>query len=184
MKKITLSIIFILILSTTTKAQDVDSTQPKSALNEYNEQFEVITLESFRIKTGMFLGSSSPQKYGADAELFFGKFTEEIIYPGRYYSYYRGFKASAGIYRGGYRYSLGYFDNTSFISRAGYGLSVAYLVNNSFARFRESTELIGIQGELNLMFQVRFGVYREIDGGKLVPMLGIGLPIGPNMYEN
>ncbi len=136
----------------------------------------------FSIKPGGFIGFSSPQKYGVEARLFLGKFIEHPFHERKTFNTYDGLELSGGIYRGGYRYSIGYFSSQNFIASPGYAILISYMNNNSFARVRKGSELFGLHAEFNVVFQIRAGIYKDLNENKIIPSFGFGIPIGPNMY--
>ncbi len=148
---------------------------------EYRAQLD--TVPKFKIKPASWIGFNSPQKYGIEGFMYFGKFTEDSEYLGKYSSTYTGIRIGGGIYRGGYRYTVGYYKYESYIGYIGYSLNLSYLNNNSIARVRKGSELLGLQAEFTLMFQLRIGLFKDLNDDKIIPTFGFGIPIGPKMFD-
>ncbi len=191
MKYILLAFTLIFVFNSKSYSQIIDSTEAAyyermQAMEDslYQDfQSKLDTIPRFKIKPAGWAGFNSPQRYGGEGFLHFGKFAENTEFMGKYSSSYNGVRIGGGLYRGGYRYTVGYFKYDSFIGFAGYSVNLTYLNNNSFARVRKGSEMIGLQAEFTVLFQVRVGVFKDLNDDTIIPTFGFGIPIGPKMYD-
>ena len=144
--------------------------------------------QPFSIGIGGDLEYSTPQKYGAGVNLYVGSFTKRVILLGennrRFMNIFRGLNLEAMLSRGGYRLGAYYFDLQSFVGPAGFRVGLTYLSNNSYSTVLKRRDLIGIEAELQLLFTIKAGALKEVDGDRIIPTIGFGVAIGPNMFKN
>jgi len=131
---------------------------------------------------------TTPQKYGGSFNLTFGKkIKETTIYqegdaPSESHSL-KGVNLEAGLYRGGYRFSVYYINvGYSLIGVAGGRVGLVHLKNNSFSRVFKSTDLIGVEAELYAFYKLKVGILKAVDENRYIPSLGFGFGIGPNFF--
>lgn len=141
----------------------------------------------FKISAGGDLGYSTPQKYGAGAGVYLGEYTTEIIkydsLIARKYYAFKGVNLHASLFRGGYKFGVYYFDYDSFIGPVGFKAGPVYYMNNSYSSVMKRRDMIGIEAEFTVIFRVKTGILREVDGNRFIPTLGFGFQIGPRLYE-
>ncbi len=145
----------------------------------------------FAVKPAVAGEYNTPQKYGAGVGLYLGKFTRRTtldqdgkpapVGPPR--SAFKGVGFEAHYARGGYRFSAKYFELFSFIGAGGIAVGPVYYSNNSFSSVVKRTDLVGVEADLYLTFKAKAGVLKDLNSNRLIPTLGIGIPIGPKMYD-
>ena len=155
------------------------------------DQYRTVYTSRFTLKPGGAVEYNTPQKYGLTGSLFFGTFKNQTavdadgkpapIGPPR--SSFKGLALEGHYARGGYRAVLRFYDLYSFVGPAGLTLGAAYYSNNSYSSVFKRRELIGIEGELYLVFKVKAGILKDLDENRWIPTLGFGIPFGPKMYE-
>ena len=93
---------------------------------------------------------------------------------------YKGILLGGELHRGGLQAKVEYINvGYSLVGVVGLSAGFVYMNNNSYSRIRSSSELVGVQVDLRVMFDVRLGLMTDIDEGGLYPMFGFGIPIGP-----
>lgn len=152
-----------------------------------SDSMQIRSSTKFRVAVGGGIAYASPVKYGLSGGVYIGRFIlEDLTYqnnPVRTQSTFRGVNINAGYYRGGYQLGIYYFDFDSFVSAAGFKLGAVYYETNSFSSRFKNNQLAGIEAELYIMFKLKAGILSELNGERFIPILGIGIPFGPDMYK-
>ena len=126
----------------------------------------------------------SPQKYGGSISLAFGlstltrQYFDEEVYRDNYG--FRGLDLEAGIHRGGYRFAAYYAKlGSSMFGMAGTRFGISYLNNNSYSTVMKRDHLIGIEAEFRVLYFLRMGIFKEMDGNRVIPQISFGLALSP-----